>query len=133
MSDKITIPSRSREMYERAYIRFITWAKEQQVNDFTENAVLAYFVHLSNKSLKSSSMWAQFSMLKVELSIKDNVDINCYKRVRAFLKRKSENYTAKKSKSFTKDQVDTFLREAPDKKYLAMKVRLETKTNLFFY
>lgn len=123
------IPGRSREMYERAYNKFTTWAREHQAVNFTENVVLAYFAHLS-KSLKSSTMWAQYSMLKAELNIKDSINNLSYKKVQVFLKQKSENYAAKKSKTFTKNQVDTFLTEAPDKKYLAMKVRSETKMNL---
>jgi hypothetical protein len=51
------------------------------------------------------------------------VDISKFLKLRAFLKKTSEGYTAKKSKVFTKDEFDKFLFEAPDKLYLGLKVK----------
>lgn len=61
-------------------------------------------------------------MLKATLSVKENMDIGTFKRVLAFLKRKSVGYEPKKSKVLSRDEVNTFLREADDEKYLMIKV-----------
>uniref|UniRef100_A0A6P7F1Y2 Uncharacterized protein LOC114325464 n=1 Tax=Diabrotica virgifera virgifera TaxID=50390 RepID=A0A6P7F1Y2_DIAVI len=63
-------------------------------------------------------------MIKSELVIRKNVDISKFLKLRAFLKKTSEGYTAKKSKVFTKDEFDKFLFEAPDKLYLGLKIVL---------
>lgn len=63
-------------------------------------------------------------MVKSSLSIKKGVDIGKYLKLRAYLKKKSEGYQAKKSPVFTKQQVEMFLREVPDEKFLGMKWRL---------
>ncbi|CAH1381731.1 unnamed protein product, partial [Tenebrio molitor] len=62
--------------------------------------------------------------LKSTLSIHNNINIETYPKLRAFLKRKSEGYQATKSKTFTPMEIDEFLSNAPDEMYLATKVAL---------
>lgn len=82
---------------------------------------MAYFEEKS-KLWKASTLWSNFSMIKASLQIKNNVDISKYYKLIAFLKRKSVGYRPKKSKIFTSEQINTFLNEAPDTKYLMIKV-----------
>lgn len=63
-------------------------------------------------------------MLKATLSVKENLDIGTYKRVTAFLKRKGVGYEPKKSKVLSREEVNTFLREADDEVYLMIKVEI---------
>ncbi|KAL0851950.1 hypothetical protein ABMA28_000232 [Loxostege sticticalis] len=85
--------------------------------------MLAYFSELSAK-LKPSTLWSRFSMIKSMLKIRNNVDISEYPKLNAFLKRQSDGFTSKKSKILTSDEVEKFLNEAPDDRYLATKVAL---------
>ncbi|KAL0869286.1 hypothetical protein ABMA27_007548 [Loxostege sticticalis] len=50
--------------------------------------------------------------------------ISEYPKLNAFLKRQSDGFTSKKSKILTSDEVEKFLNEAPDDRYLATKVAL---------
>lgn len=116
------LPQKSRQQYDIAYKRLIEWCKMKKVADkFTENILLAYFEEKS-KLWKASTLWSNFSMIKASLQIKNNVDISKYYKLIAFLKRKSVGYRPKKSKIFTSEQINTFLNEAPDTKYLMIKV-----------
>ncbi|XP_031332895.1 uncharacterized protein LOC116163187 [Photinus pyralis] len=88
---------------------------------FSENVVLGYFLDLSKK-MKPSTLWANYSMLKATLMLKQNVDITSYNKLRAYLKKQSVGYKAKKSKVFTNEQIREFMMNAPDDTYLMAKV-----------
>lgn len=115
------LPEKSRKQYELAYKAFMDWRKNRNVNSLSEDVLLVYFSQLSQK-YKSSSLWSTYSILKSTLCIYHNVKLEYYSKLRAFLKRKSEGYQAKKSQTFTPQQIDKFINEAPDDKYLAIKV-----------
>lgn len=59
-------------------------------------------------------------MLKM-LRVKENIDISNYKNLIDFVKSKNKGIVPKKSNVFSKDEINRFLTEAPDKKYLLMK------------
>ncbi|CAK1588890.1 unnamed protein product [Parnassius mnemosyne] len=63
-------------------------------------------------------------MIKSMLKIRNNVDISEYPKLNAFLKLQSDSFTTKKSKILTSNEVERFLNEAPDDRYLATKVGL---------
>ncbi|KAJ8976775.1 hypothetical protein NQ317_009694 [Molorchus minor] len=94
------LPTKSRSLYDIAYNR--------------ENA----------KNYKSSTLWAQYSMVKSCLIIYDNIDISKFPKLIAFLKRTGDGYQAKKSKILTKTEIDRFLLSADDKEFLMIKVGL---------
>ncbi|KAJ8983861.1 hypothetical protein NQ317_007951, partial [Molorchus minor] len=79
------LPTKSRSLYDIAYNR--------------KNA----------KNYKSSTLWAQYSMVKSCLIIYDNIDISKFPKLIAFLKRTGDGYQAKKSKILTKSEIDRFL------------------------
>jgi hypothetical protein len=115
------LPARSRIKYESSYDQFIKWRNQYNTKSLSENILMAYFEKLS-KTCKASTLWSRYSMLRSTLLINDNVNIADYKKLNAYLKRQSQGYQPKKSKTLTSADVNTFLDSAPDDKYLMTKV-----------
>ncbi|KAJ8972917.1 hypothetical protein NQ317_011484 [Molorchus minor] len=108
-SDSDDIPSdiedaaRNASYYDLVYEKFEKWRQEKKVKHVNEKVLLAYF---EDKNLKASMLWTHYSMLRTELSLK-----------KAFLKRQSDGYHAKKSSVFSKVNIAKFLTEAEDNKF----------------
>jgi len=119
------LPKKSLHIYEKEYECFKKWcsAKKVKKRPICEEVVLAYISEKSER-LKSSSLWSKYSMLKSTLSVKEGIDISKYMKLKAYLKMKSSGYKAKKANVFTRQEVNTFIIEADDEKYLVMKVVL---------
>lgn len=117
------LPVKSKTLYDAAYERFKSWCVQKNVEMYTENVMLAYFGE-KVKDYKSSTMWAQYSMVKACMIIYDNIDISRFPKLMAFLKRNNDGYQAKKSKVLTKEEIDRFLMIADDKDFLMIKVKL---------
>lgn len=115
------IPQKSKKLYEQQYESFVRWCNEKHVKEYNENALLVYFNEKS-KRYCSSTLWSYYSMLKTTINIKHNIDISKFSKLLAFLKRKNDGHKPKKSKVLTGEDVEKFLVEAPDDKYLMMKV-----------
>lgn len=115
------LPVKSKKRYEEIYAKFMDWRVENHVNSFSETVLLAYFGWLSKK-YKSSTLWSMYSMLRTTLSINNYIDISKYCKLHSFLKRKSDGFKSQKSKIFSSDEINTFLKNAPDSKYLMTKV-----------
>lgn len=126
------IPPKSREKYLAAYDSFLHWKNNKKTQSFSENVFLAYFAELAN-TYKPSSLWCIYSMLRSMLKLKHGVDIKTYCNLMAFLKRRSDGYTGRKSKVLSPADVEKFLNEAPDSQYLATKVRLIFLIVTFIY
>jgi hypothetical protein len=123
-STLLLLPTKSRLRYEDAYNKFMEWRKKSQVkSSFSENVLLAYFGELSLK-ISPNTLWTQFSMLRSTLIVHQNVNISSYPKLKAFLKRKAHGYKPKKSKTLTAEQVNKFIKEASDDKYLLQKVSI---------
>lgn len=117
------LPEKSKENYLKEYDTFMKWRNQNNIHSFTERVLLAFFEEKSRK-FKSSTLWSSYSKLKATLIINDNVDINKYAKLIAFLKRKSVGYIPKKSNTFSREEINKFLLIAPDDKYLMFKVTL---------
>lgn len=115
------LPEKSKKVYEICYRRFTDWCDTKFVKNVTENVLLAYLKEKS-EILKPSTLWSEYSMLKATLIINKHVDIRKFTKLIPFLKKKSVGFRPKKSKIFTRQEFDKFLVEAPDNKYLMMKV-----------
>ncbi|KAG5869901.1 hypothetical protein JTB14_021680 [Gonioctena quinquepunctata] len=63
-------------------------------------------------------------MMRSVICLKKNVDIQKYSNLLAFLKQNAVGYQSTKPKLLTKQELDTFLKEADDNTYLLMKVAL---------
>jgi hypothetical protein len=105
------IPQKSRVVYETTYSRFEEWRSKQKVICI-------------NEKVMPSTLWGVYSMLRTMISINKNLDLSKYTNLIAFLKRQSEGYCAKKSKSFSKENIEKFLTTANDEDYLMQKVRV---------
>lgn len=117
------LPVKSRSRYEHEYQLFTEWRNLNKIKTVSDDILLVYFVEKA-KSMKSSTLWSRFSMLKSCLAIKENADINKYPKTIAFLKRQAVGYIPKKSRVLTAEQVTKFLCEAPDEQYLLAKAIL---------
>lgn len=119
------LPPKSRKIYLKTYESFMDWRNKKRINSFTESVFLAYFDEMSKK-YQSSTLWSIYSMLKITVKIKHEVQMKTYGNLIALLKRLSSGHKGKKSKVFTSEDVETFLNNAPNEKYLATKVCLCT-------
>lgn len=124
------LPDKSRHKYETQYKRFLGYCMDKNAKTFSENVLIAYFAELS-KTMRSSTLWSVYSMLKATMNVKNDVDIGRYFKLRAFLKRKSEGYKAKKSRVFEKQDITKFILEAPDNDYLLAKV--SSASNIYIF
>lgn len=115
------LPAKSKEIYIKEYDNFMEWRNKNRVNSFTERVMLAFFEDKS-KSFKPSTLWSTYSKLKATLLINNSVDIGKYSKLIAYLKQKSVGYKPKKSQTFSRDEINKFLMEAPDNKNLMFKV-----------
>lgn len=115
------LTEKSKKVYEKLYKQFMDWRNAKNISSFTENDLLAYFHELQQK-MKPSSLWTHCSVIKSVLNVRHNVDISGYRKLYALLKQKSAGYIAKKSKTFSPDQIKRFLDEAPDFNFLCSKV-----------
>ncbi|KAJ8979005.1 hypothetical protein NQ317_019641 [Molorchus minor] len=96
------LPTKSRSLYDIAYNRFKKWCAEKNVQVYSENVLLAYFSE-NAKNYKSSTLWAQYSMVKSCLIIYDNIDISKFPKLIAFFKRTGDGYQAKKIENIDKE------------------------------
>lgn len=123
------LPEKSKVIYEKRYNQFLQWCMSKKIQHFSENVLLGYFSQELNH-LKSSSLWAIYSMLKTTLNTRKNVDISKYHKLIAYLKKKSHNHCPKKSKTLDLHQIKSFITDAPDTTYLMKKVsQIEKNVN----
>ena len=111
-AQKITLdllPSKSRKQYEKEYQAFKEWQTKNKVLTVNEDVMLTY-IHEKSKYLKPSSVWSKYSMLKATLSLKENVKVETFSKVLAFLKRNSVGYEPTKSKVLSREEVNKFLK-----------------------
>lgn len=115
------VPEKSKEKYMYAFNQFMDWRAKKKLHSFSEGVFLAYFKELSEFK-KPSTLWAMYSMVRCLMLDKHNIDVRLYSSVLAFLKQFGKGYKPKTSKYLTADQINKFLDEAPDYKYLGTKV-----------
>lgn len=115
------LPDKSKIHYEKEYRQFCEWRNKVHVQGAEETVLLAYFAKLSEE-YSASSLWPKYSMLRATLELKERVEIDKYGALIRFIKKKNVGYKAKKSKVFTREQVNEFVRSAPDEEFLMMKV-----------
>lgn len=97
------------------------WRSKKKLQSFSESVFLAYLKEQA-ETKKPSTMWATYSMLRSIMLNKHNIDLRSYPTLSPFLKETAKGYKPTTSKHLTADQINKFLDEAPDQKYLGMKV-----------
>lgn len=115
------LPEKSRKRYEATYESFKKYCESRNLGT-SEPELMTYFLERAEILKSPSSLWCEYSMLKTTLFINDNIDISLYPGLKAFLKKKNAGYRPKKSKIFTREEIYTFLTQAPDEIYLMLKV-----------
>jgi hypothetical protein len=103
-----------------AYEKLEKSCEGKNIKHINEKNLLAYFE--GKKTLKASTLWTLYAMLRSELCLKRNIDIKKYTNLVAFLKRQSDGHHAKKSNVLSKQNIAKFLIEADDKTFLMAKV-----------
>lgn len=101
---------------------FLKWCKTKKCTEYCENVLLAHFTDKA-KTLKSSNLWTMYSMRRATLNAKNDLGSQ-YKRLITFRKNKSVGYQPNKSKTFSREDIEKFLLDAPDDRFLMMKVHL---------
>jgi hypothetical protein len=116
------LPTKSQERYKQTYENFIEWYAMKDAEEISENVFLAYFLEKSNVLKSPASLWSEYSMLKLTISVNKNLDISKCERLKMFIKRKNDGYQARKSQVFSRDTVVKFLLDAPNEIFLMKKV-----------
>ncbi|KAL7287218.1 hypothetical protein TKK_0018649 [Trichogramma kaykai] len=116
------IPEQSKHLYEAQYKKFQEWrAKMKLRENLKQEYLLAYFEELSRTYI-ATNLWATYSKLKAMINLKENEDISKYLELQCFLKRKAKEHIPKKALIFETEDVNRFLSDAPDEKFLLHKV-----------
>lgn len=118
------LPQKSKKKYEKTYENFITWMAKNKALKISENVLLAYFNHLNTeKGYAPPTLWSTYSILRSTLKVNKGVNIATFLLLQAFLKRQNEGYEATRAKVFTPDQINTYIKDAPDETCLLNKVK----------
>ncbi|KAL1509202.1 hypothetical protein ABEB36_003975 [Hypothenemus hampei] len=120
---KEVLLGRTKGRYESAYKKFKDWTTSHGIRVLSEDVLLRYFENLS-KTYRPSTLWSLYSMLNSTIKQFENIDIEKYAELMAFLRRKNLGYKSEKCKVFETNEIKKFLQEAPDDRYLLMKVAM---------
>lgn len=124
------LPMRSKPKYLKCYNNFRGWLTAKNKDTFSEQVLLAYFKHLAQTKLPTT-LWNTYSLIKSMLIVKHNVYINSYEKLLKFLKTLSIDHRPRSSQILNAKDIETFLKEAPDLRYIVHKV--STPTLKLFY
>jgi hypothetical protein len=80
------IPEKSKRQYDKCYNDFKEGCNKNNVKTVSENVVLAYLMEKS-KTVKSSTLWSTYSMLKLTLNIRDGIGVTKFLKLVPFLKK----------------------------------------------
>jgi hypothetical protein len=115
------LPVKSKAAYEKVYASFCYWRENNKVSAVTEEVILAYLDE-KQETLSPASLWPHYSMLKSSLKVKENLCIEKFCSVTAYLKQINVGHHAKKSKVLSREHIEKFFLEAADETYLFVKV-----------
>lgn len=107
--------------YNSTYQQFIKWKTSTGNHTISEDVLLEYFTDLATRS-KPTTLFAIYSMLKSTFRSNEGIDISNYSRLLEYLKEKNAGYRPIKAKAFTDDEIERFVSEAPDDRWLDVKV-----------
>lgn len=120
-ASEIAIPAKSIGRYNQIYTQFQKWKASKDITSNSEAILMTYFEELGINKL-STSLYSSYSMLKATMIINDSVDIASYHMLTKYLKEKSVGHKPKRAKIFTEDEIERFIKEAPDEAWLDVKV-----------
>lgn len=111
------LPSNSSDLYEKRFDHFLQFVQNNEIN---ETIIKAYFTFINR--YQPSTLLSIYSILKKLLLLRKNLDITKYPSILDVLKNKLRNHKKKQALTFSTDQIDKFLCEAPDDRYLVKKL-----------
>lgn len=117
------LPAKSKFIYEKNYNQFREWCGKKNIQKVSEKVLICYFEEKS-KTVKPSTLWSVYSMLKSILNVKENIDIKKFSKLVPFIKNKNVGYRGKKSKVLSRDDINKFIQEADDETNLLYKVQM---------
>ncbi|HEY0749590.1 MAG TPA: tyrosine-type recombinase/integrase [Chitinophagaceae bacterium] len=118
-----SVPMKSREIYLKHYLDFRKYLKDHNTETISENTLLAYMRHLLETKIVSTC-WTIYSCLKKMIRVNDGINISQWPMVTDVLKTKAATHLKKKAKIFKREEVDRFLKDAPNDQYLEDKLAL---------
>jgi hypothetical protein len=82
------IPEKSKRQYDKGYLYndFKEGCNKNNVKTVSENVVLAYLMEKS-KTVKSSTLWSTYSMLKLTLNIRNGTGVTKFLKLVPFLEK----------------------------------------------
>lgn len=116
------LPLISKDRYMKVYNGYMKWKLTKKARSNSERVVISYFNNMIKSNKKPTTLWATYSMLKATLKIFAKVNIETYAILSAMLKRQSVGYVPKKAKTFSEEEMQYFLDNAPDVAWLDVKV-----------
>lgn len=117
------IPVELRDSYLKEYHKFGQWKKEKGFETITEDMLLAYLTELS-QVYAPTSLQTICSKLKTCLFKYDDVSTEMFSSLQRLVKVAKSGYTTRKAAVFTPEEIQLFVVNAPDDKYLVQKVML---------
>lgn len=122
------LPKKSMELYIKKYEDFTKWRKSMKITTTNEKIVLNYFKMLAQK-FQPSSLMSVYSMLRIMLKRKEEIDLKKFTKLSSFIKMKCKGYKPKEVDCLSVENICDFLNNAPDEKFLAIKVNISAYTN----
>ena len=122
------IPQKSAAKYDNAFSHFKEWKRENHLTSSSEDTLMAFFEDMSEK-YAPNTLWSMYSMIRSKLLQTENTDISKYASLKRFISVANQNYTPKKAKILSTQNIENFLNKAPDQHYLAIKVRNQKLNN----
>lgn len=125
IKELVRLPAKSRERYEVTFNKYQNWCKKMGTEEkeiTNEKVLISYFNNLISKDNKPPTLWSNYSMIKSMIAVNKSVDISKHSNLLLLLKRKSAGYKPRKSKTFERQDISTFLTEANDDEFLLTKV-----------
>ncbi|KAJ8685968.1 hypothetical protein QAD02_021761 [Eretmocerus hayati] len=118
-----SLPLRSKKLYTQRYNKYKKWCVDNKIPTYiNEDVMLMYMDYLFTKEkFISSTLWAVYSMIKSCINAYDSVDISNYSAVRRYIKNKHRGHKPKKAKTFSIENVHTFISTAKEPEHLLTK------------
>lgn len=104
---------KSLAVYQKWLDKYVSWFLKSSFDSHCSNAVLDFLVSLET-DYAASSMWQCFSCLSKWFLVCLNIDLDENLLIKDFMKKCSKIHLPKKSPTFSKEDVDKFLAEAPE-------------------
>ena len=119
------IPSKSAAVYSKWLKVYQEWAENNQFSKYfvSANTLLAFFRSFGEK-YSPSTLWTIFSCLKKQMLVHYKIDINQFTEVQHYLKAVNTTHKKKKFPTFSREELDSFLLQAPNETYLRHKLIL---------